>query len=73
MCFIYKGRLCAFMLQSLLHKMQVVANWTFENHLPTRLVKYFFFQIMTFMIKANKWQYLMVDIILLLQCRIIQY
>ena len=73
MCFIYKGRLCAFMFQSLLHKMQVVANCTFENHLPTRLVKYFFFQIIPFMIKANKWQYLMVDIILLLQCRIIQY
>ena len=54
------------MFQSLLHKMQVVANFTFENHLPTRLVKYFFFQIIPFMIKANKWQYLMVDIILLL-------
>ena len=73
MCFIYKGRLCAFMFQSLLHKMQVVANCTFENHLPTRLVKYFFFfQIIPFMIKANKWQYLMVDIKLSLQCRIIQ-
>ena len=43
MCFIYKGRLCAFMFQSLLHEMPVVANCAFENHLPTRLVKYFFF------------------------------
>jgi hypothetical protein len=60
-------------VQSLLHEMPVVAYCTLENHSPSPLVKYFFFQIIPFMIKANKWQYKMVDIKLLLQCRIIQY
>ena len=55
---------------NLCYMMQVVANCTFESHLPTRLVKYFF-QIIPVMIKANKWQYLMVEMKLLLQCSVI--